>query len=311
MISFKQTNSWARLPTLQVTVGSPTQPTIIEGCATGSVCTLQATVCRIVILKHYTWLIIIVVDVQDLSNEAFMLKSSRRLDSEHTRSFKISFTWRFRMTKVRSLIFKGTFYFSLHLHYIRSKINVKLNISVQRILLKMSKKLVLTVKIDEKLKTKNLSRRELSRLTNYPWGYLNQMITGKTAFSKNLQKKVLPILEVSREEFESWILADKYPKEVLERAIQVKKIFPYKKKSILTTKIDTILQEKDMSRTALSKEIKYSQSSINAMIVGKLNMSKSVMERVSNVLEIPQIEIQSWIVADKYSLDLLERAWRI
>jgi plasmid maintenance system antidote protein VapI len=167
---------------------------------------------------------------------------------------------------------------------------------------------IITGKFEEILEKKKLTKNKLALLINYDAGSLNKMIKGISVFPEDVIKKLLTILEVSKEEFESWVIADKYPKEILKRAVQVKKDFPYKRKSILTTKIDTILQEKDMSRTALSKEIKYSQSSINAMIVGKINMSKSVMERVSTALEIPQNEIQSWIIADKYSLGVLQNA---
>jgi len=40
-------------------------------------------------------------------------------------------------------------------------------------------------------------------------------------------------------------------------------------------------------------------------------MSKSVIEKVSQVLEIPQGEIESWILADKYKLQILERAYSL
>ena len=134
------------------------------------------------------------------------------------------------------------------------------------------------------------------------------MIGTKSPFSENAINKILPFLEVSREEFESWILADKYPKEVLKLAIQIKKDFPYKIKSILTTKIDAILQEKKISRTTLSKEIKYGQSGLNQIITGKRTMPKSVLERLSKALDISQEEISSWIVADRYSSQILEAA---
>jgi plasmid maintenance system antidote protein VapI len=165
-------------------------------------------------------------------------------------------------------------------------------------------------KIKHILENKDLSINKLALLIDLKSsGNLNRMIYGKKSFSKNIIKKLLPILEVSKEEFESWILADKYPKEVLERAVQIKKDFPYKRKSILTINLDKILEEKDMSRTVLAKQVKYNQSGLNKMIIGKINMSKSVMERISKALEIPQNEILSWIVADKYSLDILGRAW--
>jgi transcriptional regulator with XRE-family HTH domain len=168
--------------------------------------------------------------------------------------------------------------------------------------------LIVKAKTRNILKNKNISFYKLSKLINYDESYLLNIFNGKNSFPEKFINKLLPILEVSKEEFESWVVADKYPKEILERAIQIRKDFPYKRKSILTVKIDKVLDEKNMSRTALAKQIKYSQSGLNKMIIGKINMSKSVMERVSKMLEIPQDEILSWIVADKYSLDVLERA---
>jgi hypothetical protein len=174
---------------------------------------------------------------------------------------------------------------------------------------KGDKMLVITRKIMYILKCKNLSINRISLLIGFKnSGNLNRMILGKKSFSKKIINKILPILEVSPEEFESWIVADKYPKDLLELAIQTRKTFPYKKKSVLTVKIDEILKNKDMSRTNLARMINYSQSGLNRMIIGDAPMSKSVMERVSNVLEIPQNEFQSWIIADKYSLVILERA---
>jgi predicted transcriptional regulator len=172
---------------------------------------------------------------------------------------------------------------------------------------------MLTVKhkTDILLKEKNTNYYELSKLINYDAGYLCNIFKGKNPFPEKLIKKLLPILEVSKEEFESWILSDKYPKEILKNAIQIKKDFPYKRKSILTTNIDAILKEKNISRTNFSKQIKYSQSALNATIIGKRGMSKSLLEKISQAFEIPQDEILSWIVADKYKLDVLEQAFII
>jgi len=167
---------------------------------------------------------------------------------------------------------------------------------------------ILNNKINNFLNNKKLTLCNLGKLMSFSEGALYDMVQKRRPFSENAIKKLLPILEISREEFESWVVADKYPKEVLKHAIQTKKEFPYKRKSILTTKIDTILQEKSMSRTDLSKEIKYSQSGLNRMIIGQINMSKSVLERISTVLEIPEKDLHAWIVADKYSLQLLEQA---
>jgi transcriptional regulator with XRE-family HTH domain len=167
---------------------------------------------------------------------------------------------------------------------------------------------VITGKIKSIQEQKNLSLKKLAKLADYEHGGLSKMINAKASFPKAVIKRLLPILEISGEEFESWILADKYPKEILKPAIQNKKDFPYKRKSILTTKIDSILQQTGMSRTALSKEIKYSQSGLNRMITGQINMSDSVRERIAAIFEISQDEILSWIVADKYSLQILEMA---
>ena len=169
--------------------------------------------------------------------------------------------------------------------------------------------IIVTRKADEILKRKNLSRYKLSKLINKDESYINHVFRGEQPFSENVIKKLLPILEIPRAEFESWIIADKYPKEIIERAIRIKKEFPYKRKSVLTVKIDKILEEKDMSRTALAKQINYSQSGLNRMITGKINTSKPVLEKVSKALDIPQEEISSWILADKYSLQVLEMAY--
>ncbi|OGH96504.1 MAG: hypothetical protein A2104_03950 [Candidatus Melainabacteria bacterium GWF2_32_7] len=168
--------------------------------------------------------------------------------------------------------------------------------------------LIVKAKTDGILENKDISYYKLSKLVDYDDGYLNNIFRGKNPFPKNLIEKLLPILEVSREEFEGWILADKYPKEIIERAIQIKKEFPHKRKSVLTNKIDETLQEKDMSRTALAKQINYSQSSLNQIITGKRGMPKSVLEKISQTLEKSQDEILSWILVDKYSLKILETA---
>lgn len=163
-------------------------------------------------------------------------------------------------------------------------------------------------KTDILLKEKDISYYKLSKLIDYNVSYLNNIFKGKRTFPELLIKKLLPILEVSREEFESWIIVDKYSKEVLELAIRAKKGFPYKRKLILTAKLDAVLQEKGMSRTTLSKEIKYSQSSLNAIITGKRNMPESVLKKISQALDISQDEILSRIVADRHNLRVLESA---
>ncbi len=168
---------------------------------------------------------------------------------------------------------------------------------------------IITEKIREIQEQKDLSLRALAKLADYEHGGIGNMINAKKPFPEKLLKKLLPILEISREEFDSWIIADKYTKEVINLAIKAKQETKVKRKQlILTLKIDAILDEKDMSRTDLSKQIKYSQSGLNRMIVGKIGMSKSVLKRISEVLEISQDEILSWILADKYSLSTFEKS---
>ena len=164
-------------------------------------------------------------------------------------------------------------------------------------------------KIDNILKNKDLSRYKLSKLIKSSEGAFNQMARGDRAFSEKIIQKILPIIEISREEFESWIVADKYPKEIIERAIQIKKEWPYKRKSVFTAKIDKILEEKGMSRTALAKQIIYPQSTLNTIITGKRGMPESVLEKIAEALDISQEEILSWILTDKYSLEILELAY--
>jgi len=169
---------------------------------------------------------------------------------------------------------------------------------------------VLQNKIDTILKKKNISRYKLNKMINYYESDLNKMIKGQKPFPDHIINQILPILEVSREEFESWILADKYPKEVLELAIKAKKENPpCNTKLILTTQIDQILQVKGLSRTALSKQIKHSQSSLNNAITGKEPLSKNLMNKISAALEISVECLQAWILADKCSLKILELAF--
>jgi len=163
-------------------------------------------------------------------------------------------------------------------------------------------------KIEKILEEKNFSHYKICKFLDYSEGALSMMINGKRPFSDKFKEKILPILEISREEFESWILADKYSKEVLKLAIQAKKESKNTDKLILTTKIDEILQNKNMSRTDLSKLIKHSQSGLNRVIIGKEPLSKKVLAKLANSFELPENEIKSWIIADKYSLQVLESA---
>jgi len=174
--------------------------------------------------------------------------------------------------------------------------------------MKGAKVSVISEKITKILIEKNISRYKLSKIIKMNESYINHVFRGDQPFSENMIKKLLPLLEISREQFESWIITDKYPKSLLNQALNVKKNFLFENKSILTTNIDQILKEKGLSRTTLSKEIKYGQSGLNQIITGKRNMPKSVLEKLSITFEVSQNEILSWIIADKYSLKILENA---
>ena len=178
-------------------------------------------------------------------------------------------------------------------------------------------------KILEILKKKNLSQLKLACIINYDDAGLNAMILGKRPFPEIIKEKLLPILEVSKEEFESWIIADKYDKEIIKKAIESAKWIASShptdvpcnddknKPLILTQNIDRILKEKKLSRTALSKIIKHSQSSLNCAIIGKEPLSKNVMKKLSTTLEIPEKDLQAWVLADKYPLSILELALKV
>ena len=227
----------------------------------------------------------------------------------------------------------------------------------------MTKELVITQKISIILKEKNLTAYKLSKLMDISDSALYGMIKGIDPFSIKFIEKIAPILGVSKEEIQGWILADKYSKEIIELAIKAKKEILFQdsthchserseesqrsfenaqddthchceppteawqsnyssnksnersladaqddKRLILTTKIDSILQEKAISRTALSKQINYSQGKLNEMIIGKEPMSPLVISKIAPILDVSENQIKSWILADKYSLTALEEA---
>ena len=170
----------------------------------------------------------------------------------------------------------------------------------------MNTKKTITTKIYDLLKTKNLSGSKLGKLINVSDGALYSMINGERPFPEDKIQKIAPILEVSTEEIKGWILSDKYPKNILEMAVNIKHETPQEEgKIILTSKINEILQQKGISRTALSKLINYSQGKLNEMIIGKEPISPLVISKIALVLEVSEDEITSWIVADKYSLEAL------
>ncbi len=167
---------------------------------------------------------------------------------------------------------------------------------------------VLETKINEILSKKNLSIYGLSNLIKYPDSPLYKIIKGEIGLSDSVKERLLPVLEVSKEEFESWIIADKYSKETIELAIVNKRGFPYKRKSLFTTKIDELLKEKNMSRTGLSGKIGCSQSGLNRVIINKTPLSENILKKLSMFFEVSENEILSWKAVDKYSIEALQKA---
>ena len=166
---------------------------------------------------------------------------------------------------------------------------------------------VIQNKIDEILKRKNLSRYELNKQINYYESDLNKMIKGKKTFPDHIIEKLLPILDISKEEFTSWIAVDKYSKEALQIAIDELKNKSNDNTSAITKNIDKRLLKKTLSRTELSRLIKYDQSGLNKMIAGQISMSKTVISRLAPVLEVNEEIIHGWILADKYPLEVLQK----
>lgn len=173
---------------------------------------------------------------------------------------------------------------------------------------------VIQNKTDEILKKKDFSYYQLSKLIDFDESALNKMLKGKISLSPNLLEKIAPILEVSPDEIKSWIIADKYPENIIQIAVKIKRETPKEKNKkselILTAKIDEILEKKRITRTGLSKIINYRQGKLNEMIIGKKPVSKSVTEKISKALELTEEEIRAWILADKYDLSLLESAYQ-
>ncbi len=176
----------------------------------------------------------------------------------------------------------------------------------------MSEKLVITKKINSILKEKSLTAYRLSKLIGVKDSVLYGMIKGDTPFSPKFKEKIIPFLEVSPDEFEGWILAEKYPKKVLERAIQLKnKKSVDENKLIFTVKIHKLIEAKNLSITAFSREIKYNQGRLSQVILGNKSVSKILIQKISDFSGISEDEIKSWVVADKYSQEALEAGIKI
>jgi plasmid maintenance system antidote protein VapI len=177
----------------------------------------------------------------------------------------------------------------------------------------------ITEKIEKILKEKNLTKYKIMQMTNSYAGSLYKMIDKKIQFTDQIIDKLFPILEVSKEEFLSWIIADNYEKEAIELGIVAKKapfvlvtLSQSKKvednKLILTNEIDKIIIEKGLSRTKLCELAGEKEGTLNKPIIGKTSMTPKVVAKLAPVLEVSENQIRAWILADKYSLQTLELA---
>lgn len=167
---------------------------------------------------------------------------------------------------------------------------------------------ILKDQINKILKEKNLTIYKLNKQIDYDESSLNKAIKLQMSFPDHVIKKILPILEVSKEEFTGWIIADKYSKEAIQIATDELKNKSADKIPVLAKNIDKILTAKNLSRTELSKIIKYDQSGLNKMIAGQISMSKTVILKLAPVLEVNEEAIQGWILANKYPAKILNLA---
>lgn len=173
--------------------------------------------------------------------------------------------------------------------------------------------------INKIIQNKKLTKYQLSKIIGCSESTLSEILNSKINLSEKMIEKLNPVLNISKEELQSWVLADNYSKEVLKLAIEAKQnpVIPVKlpqqkikkrKPLILTTEIDKRIIQKGLSRTKLSELIGYNQGGLNRMILGKIPISETVILKISPILEISQNDILGWILADKYSLNILEQA---
>ena len=136
------------------------------------------------------------------------------------------------------------------------------------------------------------------------------MFYGRKKIPDNIIEKIAPILNVSPEEIKGWILADKYSKEILQRALQLRQEHIEQHKLIFTTKTHELMETKNLSISAFSREIHYNQGWLSQILLGNQPVSKKLMQKICNFSGIFEDEIRSWIVADKYSPVAIEVAVR-
>ena len=163
-------------------------------------------------------------------------------------------------------------------------------------------------KINNIINEKFSSIYSLKKEIGYTGGGLDEMLKGNRNFSEEVLKKLLPILEISREEFDSWIVVDNYPEKLIEKAIEAHKNRKYKRKSILAQNINAGIKEKGLSQTAFGKIIGHSQSVISCVINGKESLSDNLAEKIAAGFGISAEEVKAWDLADKYSFKTLELA---
>lgn len=121
---------------------------------------------------------------------------------------------------------------------------------------------IVELKIRSLLSQKNVTLTELADILEYDVSFLHNVIKGKRAMPDAMADKLKSLFQLSGEEISGWIIADKYSLYTLKSALAEKENMLESDK-VFTKKISQILQEKNISRTDLSRKIKYSQSALN------------------------------------------------
>ncbi len=163
-------------------------------------------------------------------------------------------------------------------------------------------------KITELLETKGISTYKLGQICGYSHGAIIQMIKGSRSIPEHILNKISVTLEVPDYKLKGWILADKYSRDVLERALHLKQEYAGQDKLIFTAKIHELMEQHNLTINPFAKAIGYNQGWLSQVVLGKEPVSKKLMDKLCAFSSLSEEEIISWIVADKYSVEALRTA---
>lgn len=172
----------------------------------------------------------------------------------------------------------------------------------------MEQKAVITKKLEILFEQKGLTAYSLAKLINYNDSSMSQMLYGRKKIPDNVINSIASILEVSPEQIKGWILANKYSKKVLQRALQLKQKYTGQDKLIFTAKIHELMEQHNLTINPFAKTIGYNQGWLSQVVLGKEPVSKKLMEKLCAFSGLSEEEISSWIVTDKYSVETLRVA---